>query len=211
MTIRHHPDHATLMAFAAGTLGEALSAVVATHAELCAGCRRELKRMDMIGAALLGGLEGSAVSAGGARTALGRREAHALRPPAVEGLPQPLARLLGRPLADVGWKRLGPGVRSAKLPLSKGAGGDLRLLRVAPGRAVPDHGHGGAELTLVLSGAYTDRLGRFGPGDVADLDEEVEHKPVADAGEDCICLVASERAIRLKGVLGRLLQPLVRM
>jgi putative transcriptional regulator len=209
MTILHHPDHATLMAFAAGSLGEALSAVVATHADLCGECRRELRRMDAIGAALLGRLEGAPVTA---PVVLDRKPSPAAKAAVrIDGLPAPLAKLAGRPLDQLRWRQLGPGVRSAKLPLSKDAAGDLRLLRVAPGRAVPDHGHGGAELTLVLRGAYTDRLGRFGPGDVADLDEDVEHQPIADEGEDCICLVASERAIRLKGVLGRLLQPLVRM
>ena len=49
------------------------------------------------------------------------------------------------------------------------------------GYGLPAHGHNGAELTLVLRGAYQDEVGRFGIGDAADLDESVEHRPVADA------------------------------
>ena len=45
-------------------------------------------------------------------------------------------------------------------------------------------------------------------GDVADLDETVEHRPVADPGPDCICLVASETPARFYGLFARLIQPL---
>jgi putative transcriptional regulator len=86
--------------------------------------------------------------------------------------------------------------------------GGLGLLKVAPGRVVPEHGHAGAELTLVLRGSFHDATGRYLPGDVADLDETVEHKPIADPGRECICLVASERPSRFRGLLARLLQPL---
>ena len=59
----------------------------------------------------------------------------------------------------------------------------LMLLRVAAGRPVPEHGHGGQELTLILSGAYRDRFGVFAAkGDIADHDEEVEHQPIAEPG-----------------------------
>jgi hypothetical protein len=37
----------------------------------------------------------------------------------------------------------------------------------------------------------------------------IEHKPVAEAGEDCICLVAIERPTRFKSIAARLMQPLV--
>ena len=34
-------------------------------------------------------------------------------------------------------------------------------------------------MTLVLRGSYSDELGSYGVGDVADLDEDVAHRPVA--------------------------------
>ena len=83
----------------------------------------------------------------------------------------------------------------------------MQLIKAAPGAVVPDHGHAGAELTLVLRGALIDATGRYGPGDVADLDEEVEHTPAADATAGCICAVANERPSRFHGLLARLLQP----
>ena len=46
---------------------------------------------------------------------------------------------------------------------------------------------------------------------VADLDAEVEHQPVVDSEQACICLVATEHPARFKGWISRLLQPLVGM
>ena len=76
-------------------------------------------------------------------------------------------------------------------------------------QAMPEHGHGGSELTLVLSGSYHDKYGHFGRGDVADLDDDAEHQPIVDDGEDCICLVAVERPTRFKGLLPKVFQPFV--
>ena len=72
---------------------------------------------------------------------------------------------------------------------------------------MPDHGHGGAELTLVLEGAYSDETGAYRRGDMQDVDETIEHTPVADTETGCICLIASEQPARFKGLVGRLLQP----
>jgi putative transcriptional regulator len=83
------------------------------------------------------------------------------------------------------------------------------MLKVRPGHKLPDHGHDGQEMTLILRGAYRDEIGRFAPGDVADLDEHIEHQPVIEDGEDCICLIATEAPARFKGLVPRLLQPIV--
>ena len=83
--------------------------------------------------------------------------------------------------------------------------GDLRLYRLAAGSKLPVHGHGGSELTLVLDGVVTDETGRYHVGDLQELDDEVEHQPVADKALGCVCLVASEGAPRLKGFRGLML------
>jgi anti-sigma factor ChrR (cupin superfamily) len=40
--------------------------------------------------------------------------------------------------------------------------------------------------TMVLRGAYQDGPGRFGPGDVADLDDGRRHRPLAVSRRRCI-------------------------
>ena len=227
MVITHHPSSATLMSFASGSLPEALSAVVATHVAMCRLCGDEVARLERVGALLLADLQPVAMSGPRPnvslaslrhtppllRTTTGAPSAAAAPGPAarrnIATLPPSLARLAGaETLDDIAWRRLGPGLWHKPLALSPAAGGDLRMIRVGSGRTMPEHGHGGTELTLVLEGTYRDDVGCFQWGDVADLDEDTQHQPVADVETGCVCLIASERRARFKGVLARLLQPL---
>ena len=74
---------------------------------------------------------------------------------------------------------------------------------------MPEYGHGGEEITLILSAAENDKFGRYAQGDVADLDESIEHQPVVETGAACICLVATEAPTRFKSGPALLLQPLI--
>lgn len=216
MSIAHHVDDATLMSYAAGSLPEVLSAVVATHLSLCSTCRHELSNMECIGAMLMTSLPPSTITtsahtvsrdAAGGSTTAGVRKAGGAGEDAPGDVPSPLSRLVGAELSEIRWRRLGLGIWHHPIMLDDETKGDLRLIKVAPGQIMPEHGHGGSELTLVLSGSYVDRIGRFGPGDIADLDSDVEHGPVADRHTGCVCLIASEEKARFKGVLARIAQP----
>jgi putative transcriptional regulator len=211
--IVHHPDIATLIGFSSGALGEALSLVVACHLDVCGACRGEVRRMNRIGGAIMEAATVEPLSAGTRIEALtaGHMDTVEQAATAVAGLPLPLARILGRPLADVAWKMLVPGVKHYPLPLSARAAGYLTLLKVSPGRSVPDHGHGGTELTLVLEGSYRDEHGIYRVGDLEDMDGDAEHRPVVEGEEPCICLIASESKAMFKGWAGRLIQPLTGM
>jgi putative transcriptional regulator len=211
MDIMHHPDDATLLSYSAGSLGEALSAVMAAHLAMCPRCRVTHARMDDIGATLFDALKPAPLATSSPIPVSD------VRPPSPSAaavgaergdVPVPLRRFVGAELDQIPWKRIGFGVWHYPLPLSDGSKGDLRLLKVSPGQAMPEHGHGGAELTLLLRGSYRDEVGTFRTGDVADLDDEVEHRPVADLEEGCICLIASEERARFRGLVARLFQPL---
>jgi putative transcriptional regulator len=210
MTISHHPDDATLMSYTAGGLSEALALVVATHLAVCERCRHEVRLMERIGATLLDALDGTPVgppTVHRPRLSLPDQAPVAGRPSG--DVPPPLSNLVGTSFSALRWKRLLPGVFRHEIALSAGKPGYLMLLRADPGRAIPQHGHGGSELTLVLQGAYGDETGRYECGDCADLDADIEHRPVADAVMGCICVVASVTMPRRTGVLGRLIQPLI--
>jgi putative transcriptional regulator len=73
------------------------------------------------------------------------------------------------------------------------------------GKGLPVHGHSGPELTLVVRGSYRDQLGRYAIGDVADLDDDAMHRPVAESG-CCICLVGAAGPARYRSLFGRLWQ-----
>lgn len=221
MTIKHHLDDATLMGLSAGALPEALANVAAAHIDVCPSCRRRLDDLDMLGGALLERVEPEPLSDGlTERMAAHFRDdnvrsfpVHRARARHTKGerrgeIPKPLRRLIGSSLDELPWQWLAPGIRHYPIELPEESRGGLRLLRIKAGMRIPEHGHGGSELTLILRGAYHDRFGRFGPGDVADLDEDAEHEPRVDKDGECICLVATEQAARFKGFLSRVLQPL---
>lgn len=217
MTIRHHPRDETLLAYAAGSLVPALSAVVACHLALCRKCRAETRRMEAIGGALLKAAAQAELSANAADRAVScmaqmpEDAAPRHEPPAAPArpsvLPEPLADHLGMGIDDIPWKQLTPGIEQFKVKMPR-RGGDLRILRVQPGLKLLRHGHYGSELTLVLAGAYTDETGEYHAGEVADLDEDIEHRPRVIGGEPCICIIAGETHPRYKTFMLRLLRPI---
>ena len=83
------------------------------------------------------------------------------------------------------------------------------FLKGSPGLKLPRHGHIGTEFTLILSGALYDERGYYGPGDIDETDDDVNHQPVVDPRSECICLAALDGSTRVDGALGRLLGPLL--
>ena len=221
MTIKHHLTDNLLIAYAAGTLPEAFSLVVAAHLSLCNACRAQAAAYDSLGGAMLdqGPVEPvlpDSLAATMARIKAAPATPSQPRPPARPSarppagiLPQPLQDYIGGDLDKVRWRAAGGGVRQAILPTGPRA--SARLLYIPAGTAVPDHSHRGTELTLVLRGAFHDQTDRFGPGDVEVADQDLNHTPVADIGEDCICLAATDAPLRFSGVLPRLAQPFLRL
>lgn len=213
--ITHHLTDDLLMSYAAGTLPEAFALVAASHVSLCDECRARLGAYEALGGAVLDtGAEAMTDDAveRGLAACLSRLDhpAAARRPAMRQGpLPGPLADWIGGGLETVRWRPLGMGVRQAILPTSRRA--TARLLHIPAGVAVPDHGHRGTELTLVLQGAFRDETARFGPGDVEVAGQELDHQPVAEPGVDCICLAATDAPLRFNALLPRLLQPLFRI
>lgn len=216
MTIRHHLSEELLIAYAAGTLPEAFNLVVATHVSLCDECRARAAAHDAVGGAVLDhvapvALSDDALAATLAR--LGPPDAPPAAAPAAARrdpvLPAPLADYLGGDLSAVRWRAIGMGVRQAILPTGRDA--SARLLHIPAGVAVPDHGHRGMELTLVLQGAFSDEVDRFARGDVEIAGQDLTHTPIADAGADCICLAATDAPLRFRSLIPRLAQPFLRI
>ncbi|AWK89959.1 ChrR family anti-sigma-E factor [Azospirillum thermophilum] len=226
MMPKHHPSDALLVAYGSGSLGEALSLAVATHLARCPLCRAAAAEIDALGGALLEELAPEPLAADALSSLFARidapdgwmrRDAAPVRLPApnpcraLDGaalLPEPLRSYVG-PGMDQRWQRIAPGVRRIEVMPRTARGGTAHLLRIAPGTALPHHGHGGTELTLVFAGSYADELGRYTAGDIAEADGETRHQPIADSHEDCICLIATDAPLRFTGLVGRLMQPFI--
>jgi putative transcriptional regulator len=212
MTIRHHPSDDMLQAYAAGTLDEGQRIAVATHMRTCARCSGWVSALEQVGARMLERLPPTAMSRDALDRVLGRLSAAPALPPAgatlddVSGLPAFVRRYrFGQ------WTWVGPGVHLRPIELPVDSPTRVFLLKAAPGTKMLQHSHTDLELTCVLSGAFRHQGGYFGPGDFDLGDEDVEHQPLVDPGEDCICLVAMQGKLRLSGLLGRLMQPFVRL
>ena len=228
MNPRHHLDEATLVSYAAGALSDGMRAVAATHLEACGHCREQLAGAERIGGVLLSQRQPGPELGGLARLRaemLARLDATAQEraplgeeAPGLETapgmsdtdlLPHPLRPYFGSSWRALRWRWTAPGVHMIRA--GRPSGDTLIMLKIAPGKSMPVHSHGGAELTQVLKGAYDDALGHFGPGDMADLDCDIEHQPVTSPGVPCICVAALDEPLRFPGWIARKLQPLVRL
>jgi putative transcriptional regulator len=208
----HHPPEDQLLDYAAGSLGEPVGLIVATHLALCPACRRQVQALEAIGGALLDSLPAARADTGGLARLLARLDEPAPAAPPEPALddatrnlvPAPLRRHLGASLADLPWRRMTGGLDAYELPLER-PGFKTRLLRIRAGAAIPRHSHGGVESVLVLDGGFTDEHGHYVRGDFGISDARIVHRPVADPDGDCLCLVVIEGRLRFAGLLGRLL------
>lgn len=209
--IKHHLTDDLLMGYSAGTLPEAFNLMVATHVSLCDACRAQLEACDAVGGVLMdqtpapvAAMNGSSLAATMAMINDGP-SGLVLNPVGKAGvLPAPLHDYAGGDLSAIKWRPIGMGVKQAILHTSKQA--SARLLFIPAGSAMPVHGHHGMELTMVLQGAFQDDDGYFARGDVEVAGSDLEHMPVADIHEDCICLAVTNAPLQFKSFLPRIVQ-----
>ena len=212
--INHHLSDTLLMAYAAGTLPEAFSVVVAAHVSLCDDCRARLAAYETVGGAVLETCDTVGMASGSFEATMARilnDPQPAARPEPIRQsvLPAPVRDYVGGDLSAVRWRSVGGGIRQSILPTSKDA--SVRLLSIPGGMKMPDHGHRGMEITMVLQGAFRDEDERFARGDVEIADEHLEHTPIAEEGEECICLAATDGPLRFNALLPRIAQPFLRI
>ena len=208
--VKHHIPEPLLVAYAAGNLAQPFALVVAAHVSLCDGCRATLEAHQAVGGALVDTVDEIAVSGDLKARLMDQLDEVAVPAPRYGrsgALPGPVVEVLGG--REPKWKSLGFGVKQSIL--SAGPEGSVRLLYIPGGQAVPDHGHNGMEMTLVLQGSFSDETGRYGVGDVEMADEDLDHTPIADAGPACICLAATDAPLRFSSFVPRLLQPIFRI
>lgn len=223
MMPRHHLDPSTLVSYAAGALPLELSVVVATHLDACPHCRRQAAAAESIGGLLVEQQHGAATHPAALRSRMLEQLDETAGNSAVRGhshagrdvepsrdpdqLPTPLHPYFGTSYRALKWRWMSPGVHCIR---AEGTS-TLLLLRIAPGKSMPLHSHGSTEVTQILQGAYHDALGHFTPGDVADLDSDIEHQPVTAPGVPCICVSALDAPLRFNSWIARKLQPLFKI
>ncbi|MEJ8562434.1 ChrR family anti-sigma-E factor [Yoonia sp. GPGPB17] len=211
--IKHHLTEQLLMGYAAGTLPEAFNLVVATHISMCDTCRAALAEYEALGGEVMLESDPAQIAEDALEATLAMIDGGRFveKPAPLRDqrsmFPGPLQDYIAGDIDSLKWRKIGGGVSQLVLNTSKDA--SVRLLRIPAGTAVPDHGHRGTELTLVLQGAFTDEEDRFAAGDIEVANEDLHHTPVAEEGMDCICLAATDAPLRFSGIVPRIAQKFI--
>ena len=212
MTIKHTLNEQLAMGYAAGVLPEAFDVVVAAHLSLSDESRAIVSSYEAVGACLMENCERADMNTGALSSTMDRIKNSNMvvhRKKNENVLPEPVQKYFGGDIEKVKWTSLGGGVKQAVLPTDKKA--QARLLYIPAGQSVPDHGHRGLELTLVLQGSFADEVDHFGRGDIEIAGDDLDHQPVAGTEADCICLTATDAPLRFNGLIPRIVQPFLKI
>lgn len=204
-----------IVSYAAGALNEAYALVVASHLTYHPQLQNKLSDAEAIGGGLLNDIQPSVMSEKSLTSVWDKIDQFPQKSigsdyiPIFPNMPEPLCEYLGKPLNDLKWRMMGPGMKQVKL--WNGPDGEcLWLLKARGGTKIPSHDHLGSEMTLVLQGSYRAGDHHYTKGSLEYADSEIEnHQPIIDQGEDCICLVVTEAPIRLHSLIGRMVQPFI--
>lgn len=204
---------ALMAEFVSGTLPTPLQVLLASHLEMNASNRQWVSNLEAIAGLELDEIE--PVDLSDREAMLGRilssetKQDSTFESLACDGTPGALRHFIGSTVSEISWKRN----RLASIDevkLGEFDGCNATLFRLQAGQGVPHHTHDGTEVTLVLQGAFSDGTGHFQKGQISVADGTVDHRPVADKDEDCICFAVTDAPLRLTGPLGRFIAPFIR-
>ena len=199
------PLDALLAGYCAGALEPATHALVASHLILKPENRPFVAALEQLAAGGMETLDPRPLPERDRRlAAIFESPAPRLPEPVSATLPAPIARIVGKDVRSLAWRSKLPGVREYRIGAN--GRGEASLLWIRGGRRMPSHTHEGSEITLVLSGAFSDVTGRYARGDIAIAEADLDHRPMTDAGEDCLCFAVTDAPLHLTGPVGRLLE-----
>jgi putative transcriptional regulator len=223
--ISYHPDSRYLTDFATANLPLAEAVCVSAHLEFCGKCRAHVQQLTDVGGHMFARLQPEAVSEDSFAALMARVSAGAqeqapvvtVQTPREEldettqshvFLPRAVRRLVSGSLDKLRWVQLGKALRVAPLQVSDESR-DTAIYDIRAGGRMPEHEHRGEEITVLLQGSFSDADGSYSRGDFVVRHAGESHQPTATMDKDCICLVCLERPVRPRGLLYRLLEPLV--
>lgn len=196
--MKHGPHAPTelIADYAAGVLSPGMNLLVASHLCYCRCCREKAAALEAIGGALLAAAEPAEPSPRCLAGALARLEMPELcdRPRAErpEPLPPLLRLCLDRPVCDLRWRPVQPGL--AEFRLDGFAREAVGLTRARPGTSIRAPDHCGRESRLVLAGHVRAGSRTYARGDLVLPAANREQCPEAVGGESCLCLVVRPEA-----------------
>jgi len=123
-------------------------------------------------------------------------------------LPYAFRKIAPEGLDNLKWKKFGSKLSIANID-NLDENRDVALHRLEPGATVGHHDHGGLEITVVLTGSFSDLNGQYHPGDFIVKQPGDQHRPTASENSACVCLSVTDAPVRFTGKLTRLLNPVM--
>jgi putative transcriptional regulator len=217
----NHPSDELLIRFAAGQLADATGLILACHLDGCTQCRTRVANFEALAGdmlsqqnctlptpdhaallRLLKHLDSSKQASATAKAMDDSARAH------IECLPRPLRRFIPAALDDLPWSGLSRHIR--EYPVRIDGRVSATLYHIDSGHPLPEHRHLGNEYTLVLEGGFSDHLGVYHQNDFVHATPDIRHRPRAINSGNCLCLAVTDAPVRLTGIMGWLLTPLLR-
>lgn len=214
----HHPDEVTLLDYSAGSLSTPQALAVAVHLSFCRTCRDQLNKLNSVGGVLLEEAKPASLDEGSFENLMARIDSQpeasnepqrrSTQTNGSQGYTNPLLRHLPASLEELPWVKQTREIAKFDLTaLLKVRGFEVALQKIKAGAKIPTHTHGGTELTVILSGGFSDELGVYHEGDFVARDPSHKHSPTALQNEDCICLTVLDAPLKFTGPFMRLLNP----
>lgn len=224
-----HPSDNTLVEYSAGNLDWALSICVSAHLQLCPQCKSKVIQYNAIGGSALNEIEPAKVEESSFDKLMSRiqhfdnaaandkkastAQASTRRPidgdARTKSLPKVVQRLLPKDKA-LKWAYVSPALRAAQLETGQNKY-EVSFHKIKRGGRVVEHDHGGLEVTLVLEGSFSDANGNYVVGDYIEKKPGEIHRPMAAQDQDCLCLSVVEAPVKVTGLMGKMINPFLRI
>ena len=201
---------ALLAAYAAGSLGPPLHALVAGHLALNPGSRAFVRSLEAANAAALEASSPVPVPNREAKLAAIFAKP-AARPIGADPAPDPCSRRRSRRFLGIEprsgpWQERLPGIKAFRIEDDRPRRGGAVLDPARPPDARP-HPRG-LRIHPRPQGRARRQRRPLPARRHRDRGSEIDHRPQADADEDCICYTVTDAPLRLTGPVGRILQRL---
>lgn len=124
---------------------------------------------------------------------------------ALDSIP-PIVKKLLPVNRKIDWKKVSPHLEESQLKTNQDKY-KVCLHKIKRGGRVVEHDHHGLEITVVLSGCFSDENGSYNAGDFIAYDAGQTHRPMASQDQDCVCLSLTAAPIKITGLLGKVVNP----
>lgn len=220
--VSFHPHDDILLDFSSGSLAAAPAMCISAHLHYCERCRSRVGQLSELGAEVFASNGGVKLADGALDKLFARIDSRAeydiadtataslVNQRKADDYPYVVQKVLRADDHQPRWRKISPSLRVARLSTGQSQY-EVSLHRIKAGGTTPRHNHSGKEYTVVLKGSFSDENGIYKEGDFLLKQAGDSHHPVGAKNGECICLTALEAPIRLPGVLGWLMRPMLRI